>query len=182
MNQPPRAVVLFFHGYGSYGGKYGFVAKHWAEQGFDFVTYDYCGFGKSDGMPGYIDSQQSLIDDAFNFVQKAREFYGPDVKFFALGLSMGGAISLTLSRYDPSIFVGLLLVAPFIRMARVPPGTFLLKCLACLCPRWALISVGEPSERYKPMYMDPQVYKGKSRLGTLNVLMGLANLVNRNMT
>ena len=40
------------HGYGSYVGKYGFLAALYAAQGYDVVGYDALGFGNSEGVRG----------------------------------------------------------------------------------------------------------------------------------
>ena len=40
----PKAVIIMFHGYESY--TYGYYAKYFAEKGYDFVGFDFRGFGK----------------------------------------------------------------------------------------------------------------------------------------
>jgi alpha-beta hydrolase superfamily lysophospholipase len=37
------------HGYGSYVGKFAYVAKYFVEAGYDVIGYDYLGFGLSEG-------------------------------------------------------------------------------------------------------------------------------------
>lgn len=63
-----------FHGYGSYVGKFAYIGEKIAEQGFDFVGFDYRGFGKSEGVRGLI-STDIFIKDAVSFVEKVKEFY-----------------------------------------------------------------------------------------------------------
>ena len=57
----PKGVVLIFHGQGSHLGRYGHIAQMFNEHGYDVVGYDSCGFGKSQGVRGVINSS----DDYF---------------------------------------------------------------------------------------------------------------------
>lgn len=47
--KPPRAIISMFHGYGSYVGKFAYIAKHFVEKGYDVIGMDYKGFGYSEG-------------------------------------------------------------------------------------------------------------------------------------
>lgn len=59
----PKAVIIMFHGYGSYTGKYGYYAKYFADSGYDFVGFDFRGFGKTSGQRGHIDSWHQHMQD-----------------------------------------------------------------------------------------------------------------------
>jgi alpha-beta hydrolase superfamily lysophospholipase len=49
------------HGYGPYVGKFAFIAKKFSEQGYDFVGYDYPGFGLSEGPRGYVKDKEQFV-------------------------------------------------------------------------------------------------------------------------
>ena len=51
---------MFFHGYGSYGDKFAYIARHWSDSLYDVIAYDYKGFGHSEGP-------RSLINDTKGF-------------------------------------------------------------------------------------------------------------------
>jgi alpha-beta hydrolase superfamily lysophospholipase len=59
----PKGVIIFLHGYGSYTGKFGYIAQIYAEHGYDFVGYDVTGFGHSEGVKGLIFSKESFLID-----------------------------------------------------------------------------------------------------------------------
>lgn len=73
--QPPRGVVIYFTGYGSYVGRYGFIAKFYAERGYDFVAMDYEGYGRSGGPRSVIKSKDGLYEDCTQFLIKVRSYY-----------------------------------------------------------------------------------------------------------
>ena len=53
-----KGVVFFLHGFGEYVGRYAYLAKEFAELGYDFMGMDLKGFGYSGGLRGYIDSEK----------------------------------------------------------------------------------------------------------------------------
>ena len=72
---PPRGVVCYLPGYGSYVGKYGYIAKVFSDCGYDFIGMDYKGYGRSEGIKKLIRDLNELSDDVSLFITKAREFY-----------------------------------------------------------------------------------------------------------
>lgn len=66
--EAPKAVLIMFHGYGSWTGKYGYYAKPLAEAGYDVVGYDLKGFGNSIPYPaGELDEFPDLIEEAYAY-------------------------------------------------------------------------------------------------------------------
>ena len=51
---------MYFHEFGGYTGRYAYYAKYFAEQGYDFVGFDFRGFGKSEGMRGHIERKSNI--------------------------------------------------------------------------------------------------------------------------
>jgi len=86
---PPKAVLLQFHGNGQN------LSSHFAhlyftlENKFDLVTFDYEGYGKSDGKP----SPQHTIRDGIAALKWIQENY-PSTPLIIIGQSLGGAIAL----------------------------------------------------------------------------------------
>ena len=93
-----KATVVFSHGNaGSIGHHLGFCT--WlVEAGFNVITYDYRGFGKSGGSP----DRRGMIDDvkaAFAYARKR-----PDIdagRLVSYGHSLGGAQSVTALGESP---------------------------------------------------------------------------------
>ncbi len=106
-----------FHGYGSYTGKYGYVAKVFADEGFDVVGLDYPGFGNSAGERGLVLEPDVLLPLCIEFVHKVKATLGKDKKIFAWGYSLGAAVSVAVKRtaenQEPGqFFDGFVLVVP----------------------------------------------------------------------
>lgn len=87
-NEPSKGTVVHFHGNAqNMTAHFGF--SYWLPQnGYELVTFDYAGYGKSPGKP----SQEQTVKDGvavLNFVSKTNG--GKDI--FVLGQSLGGAIA-----------------------------------------------------------------------------------------
>ena len=94
----PKGVIMMFHGYGSYIGKYAYMARMFVDSGYEVCGIDCMGFGLSEGVRGLIRSQDEFYRDGANFAHKALEFYagrfGGDVPVVGWGLSQGGKLVL----------------------------------------------------------------------------------------
>lgn len=53
-SNPPKAIIIMFHGFGSYVGKYTHLAKIYVERGYEVCGLDCMGFGHSGGLRGFI--------------------------------------------------------------------------------------------------------------------------------
>jgi len=85
--------VQWIHGFGDYSGRYAFLAKQLAESGYEVVALDQRGFGFSEGTRGYIETGERARDDILSYTELVNEkFGGPDVPFFTIGHSLGGAL------------------------------------------------------------------------------------------
>lgn len=89
--QPGKATIVFSHGNaGSIGHHLGFVLW-FADAGYNVLTYDYRGFGKSGGKVdrrGMLDDVRAAFDYAANRPQQ------PHLPLVSFGHSLGGAKSL----------------------------------------------------------------------------------------
>ena len=117
-DQPPKAVVLALHGFNDYAkafdkitanalGTGPFLASH----GFAVYAYDQRGFGRAPNV-GLWPGEAALIGDFRDFATVLRREY-PNVPFYALGESMGGAvIMVALAHAELPLVDGIVLAAP----------------------------------------------------------------------
>jgi alpha-beta hydrolase superfamily lysophospholipase len=97
----PRAVILFFHGNGQNRSS-NFFALNWVlDQGFDFMIFDYQGYGESDGKP----SPEATLHDGVAAIQyiesQMAKSTHPDVPLIIFAQSLGGAVAMrTLEDYS----------------------------------------------------------------------------------
>ena len=84
-------------------GKYAYMAKMFADQGYDFIGMDYKGYGRSEGQRRLIKNLDLLYEEELEFLLKAREFYKqlyPEtaIPFYTFGYSLGCKISIGVAR------------------------------------------------------------------------------------
>jgi acylglycerol lipase len=107
----PRAVVLGLHGFGDYANAFEAVGKQFAAAGIRTVAYDQRGFGKAPGR-GRWHGVGRMAQDAADAVALLAKRDAP-APVYVLGLSMGGAIGMTMAARHPEAPVaGLAFVAP----------------------------------------------------------------------
>jgi alpha-beta hydrolase superfamily lysophospholipase len=74
------------------------------------------GFGYSDGKRAYVESEESMLEDALKFYDAVdSKFGGKDVPKLMLGQSLGALISVKTSVARPNFFKGMGLVAPYFK-------------------------------------------------------------------
>lgn len=102
-----KGVILYLHGNGGTMRQVGYLGNHYNQYGYDFLAYDYRGYGKSEGK---ITSETQFYNDAqvvFDYVKKQY----PDSKIVVIGYSIGTATAAKLTA-DNSINQ-LVLFAPY---------------------------------------------------------------------
>jgi alpha-beta hydrolase superfamily lysophospholipase len=109
----PNAVVVRIHGFGSHSGRSKHIGQFLVERGFNFSSYDQRGHGKSEGMRGFVDTFQELLDDLHVFVELSKVESRPT---FLLGSSFGGLVSLLFSIKNPNAIAGIIASAPFLKL------------------------------------------------------------------
>lgn len=136
-NQEPKAVLFFCHGYGADAS---FLPRHnmfsFVKQGIAVVTIEYEGHGRSDGPLSLIYDFDRTVGDAVEYFQEvARErFRGK--KCFLMGESMGGAVAYLAYEKMPSLFHGVVFVAPMCKISDEvkPPQWIVDLLLSCIGP------------------------------------------------
>ncbi len=114
--------------------RYAETALLFTDAGFAVAGLDAQGFGRSDGLDGYIPNFDDLVSDA-------REFFGSlrssqqykDLPHFLFSESMGGAIALLLSLQEPGEWAGAVLCAPMVKV-----NVFTTSCFPSFLP-WGFI-------------------------------------------
>lgn len=109
----PRAVIVALHGFNDYRAEFDMAARWWVDHGITTYAYDQRGFG---GAPqrGIWPGSDILVDDAREMIALVRAAH-PGMPVYLLGMSMGGAVALTLAATPPALPVdGLILAAPAI--------------------------------------------------------------------
>ncbi|XP_057809590.1 caffeoylshikimate esterase-like [Salvia miltiorrhiza] len=175
----PKAVICFCHGYGDtctffFEG----IARKLASSGYGVFAMDYPGFGLSEGLHGYIQNFDIMVEDVIEHYSKVKE--DPNLHMlpcFLFGQSMGGAVALKVHLKQPDAWNGAILVAPMCKIAddMVPPWlvTQILTGMAKLLPRLKLVPQKDLAElafrderKRKQTVYNIVSYKHKPRLGT----------------
>ncbi|KDP46119.1 hypothetical protein JCGZ_06630 [Jatropha curcas] len=178
-NQEPKALVFICHGYAMECSiTMDSTAMRLAKEGFAVYGIDYEGHGKSDGLSGFVDNMDLIIDDVSKHYTAMCEKAGNKGKMrYLLGESMGGAVTLLLHKKKPEFWDGAVLVAPMCKLAEDmkphPMVISVLEKLTSYIPTWKIIPSKDiidvafkvPQVR-EQVRSNPYCYKGKPRLKT----------------
>jgi acylglycerol lipase len=174
-----RAVVLAIHGFNDYSRAFDGPAADWAKAGIETYAYDQRGFGETDHRGLWAGDERMVKDvkEAAKILRARR----PDVPFYVLGESMGGAVVMAAAAEKPPLKAdGLILVAPAIwgRDSIGPVGSSALWFFAHTIPWYTVDGRGlriEPSDNIamlRKLSRDPLVIK-ETRIDTVYGLVGL---------
>lgn len=161
--EKPKVLMISFHGIGAHcnrqhvdkkGAAYNDLrmGRESVKRGWGYFTMDAQGHGFSEGLPFYIPSHQSCVEDACAYVQEVRRRF-PNTPWFVAGESWGGNIALMVGlalqegpEADREGYQGNLLVAPAIIGDLPPcPVVFTLRyLLAPCCPTWTPFFMPQP--------------------------------------
>ncbi|MCM2351196.1 MAG: alpha/beta hydrolase [Bacteriovoracaceae bacterium] len=88
----PKGTVIQFHGNAQNISTHFFSLIWLIDHGYNLFTFDYRGYGKSEGKP----NQEGIYLDALAALEKGRELHEKNGKgkFIVYGQSLGGAVSL----------------------------------------------------------------------------------------
>ena len=146
-----------FHWYGSYVGKCGYYAKYFADKGYDFVGFDFRGFGKTKGQRGHIDSWEQHMKDCWTYYDIIRSNYDTSIPIVGCGYSLGGGTVFSMAIERPEAFKCIIQLAPFTGFAfGNHPALYLSKAIYKFYPRLAVAPlVIDPSLHLKEYFEDP---------------------------
>lgn len=94
-----KRLALCIHGVQSYGEReFAVPARYFYEHGISSLIIDQRAYGKSEGK--YVTYGLKESDDAKRWLDFIVEKFGPDMKVFVCGSSMGSSTTLLLGNYD----------------------------------------------------------------------------------
>jgi alpha-beta hydrolase superfamily lysophospholipase len=137
----PAALVGILHGYADHSYRYEHVMGRWAEAGIGSIGIDMRGHGRAEGVRGYCKKFADYMDDAAELARLLEE-RAKGVPTFLFGHSFGGLVALASVLETPRSYRGLILSAPYLRLAMaVPPVKVMAaKVASSLFPKLALPS------------------------------------------
>lgn len=125
---PPeaKATVLVLHGAGDHGGRYPALTSALVRAGFQVALLDLRGHGQSDGRRWYVDAFTDYLHDLDAFVAMLSQVGIAGERLFAVAHSQGGLVASLWAMRHARLLSGLVLSAPWFRLARPPPAAKLL--------------------------------------------------------
>lgn len=159
-----KATILIFHGFGAHGlyPTVKYAAQLLANTGqYKVIAPDLPGHGQSDGLKGYIESAQTLINIGVEIVKHYYNDNNNGGKFFLLGSSMGGTISLAvgqqLTAQEETEYKidGIILLAPMLQLNVSMPARMFLKGITNIPVINALKLIPSNSTKSEKQYRDP---------------------------
>uniref|UniRef100_A0A1A8PLE0 Monoglyceride lipase n=1 Tax=Nothobranchius rachovii TaxID=451742 RepID=A0A1A8PLE0_9TELE len=140
---PPRALVFIAHGAGEHSGPYDEIAQRLKDVSLLAFAHDHVGHGQSEGERMNIKDFQVYVRDSLQHIDLMKSRH-PDLPVFIVGHSMGGAISILSACERPSEIVGVVLIAPMVKMnpeSATPFKVFVAKILNHMLPSLPLGSI-----------------------------------------
>ena len=155
--KPPKALAVIFHGFLAHGNypTVRYAAEFLADAGYAVVAIDFPGHGRSEGLPGYLESAETVFADGVAMVEYAVSLYAKlkDLKLFLVGSSMGGAIALSVAQSlsPEKKAAGVVLLAPMLQLNVSIVERSLLSAVAFVLPTIPLIpsSATDPEKQYR---------------------------------
>jgi acylglycerol lipase len=140
-----RAVVALVHGMGEHCGRYAAFAGQLVQAGFDVVSADLRGHGRSSGEPVMVERFDDYANDAYALVARAQELAAGRAVFL-FGHSMGGAVGLRLLDRHPQLSAtlkGAILTSSAFQVGSEIPGFIktILGWLSKIAPRLRLTPI-----------------------------------------
>jgi len=177
---PVKAVVIALHGFNDYSNAFTASGNYLSSRGIACYAYDQRGFGGAPGR-GLWSGVEAYTNDLAAFAAVVRKLH-PNVPLYALGESMGGAVTIVaMTGNHPPNVDGVILVAPAVWGRDTMPWyqRWLLAVTSYTVPWMELTGKGlkiTPSdniEMLRGLGRDPLVIKA-TRIDTMH---GLTNLM-----
>ena len=120
-SESARGEIIIVHGFGEHSGRYGALTEQLASRGYSVTAYDQRGHGRSEGLPGHIDSFSEYEEDLDRVVLSVRP-RGGSPRIFLIGHSMGGLVTLRYLARQNARLSGAVISAPMIALAAQVPA------------------------------------------------------------
>eukprot|EP00897_Mesotaenium_endlicherianum_P005222 jgi/Mesen1/4728/ME000241S03764 len=173
----PKALLFMCHGYGNdTSWLFQVIAVEFAAHGYAVFSFDYEGHGQSEGVRAGVRNFDHLVDDAIQYASEVRsraELAG--LPRFLYGESLGGAVSILVTKREPEEWSGAILASPMCKISEKmrPPWLVvqLLQLAVLVAPDAAIVpskeilnlSFRDPEKRALA-FQNPRRYVGKPRL------------------
>lgn len=196
-----KGLVLIYHGFGAHGlyPTVRYAAERLAAANYVVVAPDLPGHGSSSGIRGYVSSSTDLLYMGVAITKYVKEQYASKInKFFLLGSSMGGTISLAVAQKmmtndaAENGITGVVLLAPMLMLSVGTPARYLLSGLAMVPYVSTMAVIPSNSTSSESQYRDPEKrnecdedslsYSGKLRVGSASSCVELAAHVQSQFT
>ena len=174
----PRGTVLISHGYGEHSGRHIKFMEALSRAGWDSISFDHRGHGKSEGLRGLILRMKHMSRDIDTFVNRIRSEAtgGPTLLY---GHSAGAAAALRYAAEHEEKIDALVLSSVYLKNAE-PVSPFLLasaRILNMVAPTLPLkpfdpSGISRDPEVVEAYRSDPLVYSGSVRIRTGLELIG----------
>lgn len=117
-NNKLDTTIIITHGLAEYSKSYFDTAKAFESNGFNVITYDLRGHGKTRGKRGYVDSYKTFLSDLDVLVKHA---YQTTKYVYLIGHSMGGLITNVYTALNNSVDGVIITASPtnFIRDLKI---------------------------------------------------------------
>lgn len=180
-----KAAIVALHGFNDYSNAFSSPGNYLSNYGIACYAYDQRGFGSAPGR-GLWSGSESYAKDLSFFAREIRKRH-PDVPLYALGESMGGAVTIVaMTGTNPPDVDGVILVAPAVWARETMPWyqRWLLSVASHTVPWLTLTGNGlkiipsDNTEMLRGLGRDPLVIKA-TRVETI---YGLTNLMDEALT
>lgn len=119
---PAKAVLAFVHGHGTHSRRYDGWFNDLLNEGFEVITFDLRGHGRSGGKQGTIHRYSEYLDDVSLLMEKTREKF-PLLPVVLYGHSMGATIVLSYLGKAENLPSMAVMASSWLELVQ-PPGKF----------------------------------------------------------
>jgi alpha-beta hydrolase superfamily lysophospholipase len=185
----PRAIVIYCPDIGLHSAHCMHLFYNLARLGYAVHSFDYPGFGESQGTRGNIQNYRNLIREVLEFALYARKMHENDkkirnsesIRMYIGGSGFGACLAMCASIENSKLFSGLMLLSPAIQLDCLNSlQQSLIKALAPVFPRtnygclYKLDQLSRNLSVSNHFEYDPLIFKSKYNLHTLNELFQLS--------
>lgn len=143
-----RGRIALMHGYGEHSSRYAHVAAAFVRAGYDVMTMDARGHGKSEGRDAHVQQYDEYVLDLKHLCAELESRWGKERgPLFVLGHSNGGLIALRYALQRPDNVAAFAVTCPMCKLAVEVPGWKAAagKVMSKLWPTFALPTELDPA-------------------------------------
>lgn len=182
-----RAAVVLLHGLNEHSGRYENFADSLSRRGYGVFGMDWIGHGCSDGLHGYVERLDHVVDDVKAYIKTVKK-ENPTLPVFLFGHSTGGSIVLKVAMltHDAFPLAGVIMTSPALSVEAPSPALAIFAPIAsALFPTYPIptgpsdAKVSRDPLALEAKYSDPLVYTGPIRMRTGWEILTLASDLQR---